>query len=85
MNLVIAPTARKMLKKLPQNIQKKAKKQFNFLLTNYKHPSLHARKMSGHDHYEARIDRSYRFTFQIEEKSICVLAIGPHDTGLGKK
>lgn len=85
MNLVISPTARKKLKKLPQTIQAKAKKQFNFLITNYRHPSLHARKMTGSNSYEARIDRSYRFTFQIEEESIHVLTIGPHDEGLGKK
>lgn len=48
--------AEKDYKKLPFSIQKKADKQFIFLLTNYKHPSLRTKKMGGADVYEARID-----------------------------
>ena len=85
MKITIAPEAAGQLSKLPKPIQKKANKQFTFLLTNYRHPSLRARKMGDSKTYEARIDIHYRFTFQIEEENIYILIIGPHDTGLGKK
>ena len=85
MNLVISPRARKQLSKHPKSIQTKAKRQFDFLLVNYRHPSLRTRKMGGGEMFEARIDIHYRFTFQIEKNTIYVLTIGPHDEGLGKK
>jgi len=85
MNIVIAPEARGQLSGLPKHIQKKAKRQFNFLLQDYRYPSLHSRKMSGLDLFEARIDLHYRFTFQIEGDVIYVFTVGPHDEGLGKK
>lgn len=85
MNIVITPEAKKRLLKLPLNIQNKAEKQFNFLIADYRYPSLHTRKMGGEDIFEARIDIHYRFTFQIETDNIYVLTIGPHDVGLGKK
>lgn len=85
MNLTFSKPAEKDYRDLPQNIQNKADKQFAFLLINYRHPSLHARKMSGSDIFEARIDIHYRFTFLVEQDEIYVLTIGTHDTGLGKK
>lgn len=85
MNLVITPQARKALSRLPKAIQKKTKRQFSFLLSNYRHPSLRARKMAGTQVFEARIDIHYRFTFHIEKETIYVLTVGPHDEGLGKK
>lgn len=66
MNIVISPKAQKQLSKLPQRIQKKTHRQFSFLISNYRHPSLFARKMGGQNSFEARIDLHYRFTFQIE-------------------
>ncbi len=85
MKLTIAPEAAEQLVKLPKQIQKKANKQFIFLLTNYKHPSLRTRKMGGSSIFEARIDIHYRFTFQVEGEDIYILIVGPHDVGLGKK
>lgn len=85
MNLVVSPKARKQLSRLPKAIQKKTKRQFIFLINNYRHPSLHTRKMGGSNAFEARIDIHYRFTFQIIEDEIYVLTVGPHDEGLGKR
>ncbi len=85
MKITISPKAEKQLSKLPQHIQKKTHRQFTFLLTDYRHPSLWSRKMGGYNVFEARIDIHYRFTFQVEEDNISVLTIGPHDEGLGKK
>ena len=85
MILKFAKSTEKDYKKLSLNIQKKADKQFELLLTNYHHPSLRSRKMGKGNIFEARVDRHYRFTFQIEEDEINILTIGPHDEGLGKK
>lgn len=85
MSITVSPKAEKQLSKLPQRIQKKTHRQFSFLITDYRHPSLFSRKMGGHNIFEARVDIHYRFTFQIEEENIYILTIGPHDEGLGKK
>lgn len=85
MRLNISPRAERQLSKLPKSIQKKAKRQFDSLITNYRHPSLHTRKMGGSSNFEARIDIHYRFAFQIEADIIYILIVGPHDEGLGKK
>lgn len=85
MKLTIAPEATEQLSKLPKQVQKKANKQFTFLLLNYRHPSLRTRKMGGANIFEARIDIHYRFSFQVEGENIYILTIGPHDVGLGKK
>lgn len=85
MNIKFTRKAQKQYAKLPRAFKEKAKKQFHFLLDNYHHPSLHARKMSGLACFEARIDKHNRFTFEIIENVIYILSIGPHDEGLGKK
>lgn len=85
MKLTIAPEAKDQLNNLPIQIQKKAHRQFTFLLENYRHPSLRTRKMGGSNTYEARIDIHYRFSFQVEGENIYILIIGPHDVGLGKR
>ena len=85
MRLTIAPEAKEQLSKLPIHIQKKANRQLSYLLQNYHHPSLHAKKKSGSGVFEARIDIHYRFTFMVEQDEIYILTIGTHDTGLGKK
>lgn len=85
MKLIITPEARKRLLRLPLNIQKKAEKQFSFLISDYRYPSLQTRKMASEGVFEGRIDIHYRFIFQIEGEDIYILTIGPHDVGLGKK
>ncbi len=85
MNLVVSPRAQKQLSNLSKPIQKKTKRQFKFLVSDYRHPSLRSRKMQGSGVFEARVDYHYRFTFQIIEDQIFILTVGPHDEGLGKK
>lgn len=85
MRIVLSKEAEKSYVKLPLSMKKKADKQFNFLATNIKHPSLKVRKMQKLPIYEARIDYHYRFIFSIERTTVTILALGPHDDGLGKK
>lgn len=77
--------ARRQTQKLPAPIRQKFQKQLLLLQSNQRHPSLRARKMQGQDVFEARIDYHCRFAFEMEGDVIHILAVGPHDTGLGKK
>ena len=73
-------------KKLPVSIQKKFSKQIKFLIRDFHHPSIRTKKLTGaEDIWEARVDRKYRFLFQITNNILRLLLIGPHDEGLGKK
>ncbi len=85
MNLEISEKARKKLANLPKPTQKKAYKSFQLLRTDFRHPSLRTRKMSGTGLFEARIDYHYRFSFSIDGDTILILTTGMHDEGLGKK
>ncbi len=85
MKVVFSKSAEKSYGKLPASIQKKADKQFALLLSNYRHPSLRTRKMGGVDRFEARVDRHYRFTFELASDLVTLRTIGTHDEGLGKK
>lgn len=77
--------AEKSYSKLPFHIKKKSKRQFKMLVESPQHPSLRVKKKQGENIFEARIDYHYRFTFIVEEKTLWILSIGPHDEGLGKK
>jgi mRNA-degrading endonuclease RelE of RelBE toxin-antitoxin system len=86
MKAELTQKADKQFKKLPISIKKKTIKQFALLNENLKHPSLYVKKMSGDNGiWEGRIDYHYRFSFTVIDKTIYILAIGMHDTGLGKK
>ena len=85
MIIIVSPQAKKQLIKLPKNIQDKTRKQFHFLVNDYRHPSLKISKMKGRGVFEARIDIHYRFSFVVEDEQILVLTVGQHDKGLGKK
>ena len=84
MKIHLTKQAESSYRKLPLQIQKKVDKQLLLLVLNYRHPSLRARKMGGVGHYEARVDRRYRFTFVVDDEEIFVLTVGPYDEGLGK-
>jgi mRNA-degrading endonuclease RelE of RelBE toxin-antitoxin system len=71
---------KKQYKKLPQQIQRSAKKQLGLLFSNPDHPSLNIKKMRDpREIWEGRITRSYRFTFQIVEETYLLRTIGTHD------
>lgn len=67
------------LESLPEYIQEKFWKQLNFLLRNFRHPSLHAKKYDeARGIWQVRIDRNYRFYFLIEEDTYILLDILSH-------
>lgn len=66
--------------KMPFPVKKRAKKQFAFLLEDWRHPSLGVKKVkSERGVWEARLTKSYRFTFEIRGKIIFLRRIGRHD------
>ena len=64
---------------LPKKTQILLKKSLDLLLENYRHPSLQAKKLPGTDFWYARVDRSYRFTYQINKETIILRRVGTHD------
>jgi mRNA-degrading endonuclease RelE of RelBE toxin-antitoxin system len=68
------------LDKLPLSIQKKFEKQLRFLTSDIRHPSLRAKKYGGSTSiWQARIDKSVRFYFLIEENTYILIDIRYHD------
>ncbi len=85
MKITFTNKALKSYRKLPLRIKKKADKQFVVLIKDMYYPSLRTKKMEGVNLWEARIDRSYRFTFEKTGYELILRTVGPHDEGLGKK
>jgi mRNA-degrading endonuclease RelE of RelBE toxin-antitoxin system len=85
--MIIKLTAKadKQLRKLPKNIQEKTKKAFINLSEDPHHPALNSKKMINFAYFEARIDYHYRFIYVVDKTIVWVIAIGMHDSGLGKK
>ena len=66
-------------KGLPENIQEQTDKQIMHLPDNPKHPSLHIKKMEGHESvWEARVTKGYRMTFQIDGDTYLLRRVGTH-------
>ncbi len=64
---------------LPPEIQRKFRKQAIYLLDNIQYPSLHAKKFhEGEGIWQARVDKHYRFYFQIDGDRYVLLNIRPH-------
>ena len=70
----------KCYKVLPQDIKKKTDKQIKLLSENFRHPSLHTKKIKGSpDIWEVRVDIHYRMPFETIEDTIFLRVIGNHD------
>jgi hypothetical protein len=67
MNVQLSQRAIEQLADAPLPVQKDFIKQINFLVRNLSHPGLHANKCDeSKDRWQARIDRDWRFYFQID-------------------
>lgn len=85
MKIILTNKAEKSFNKLPANIKKKVLKQIELLDLDINHRSLRVKKLKGTQYFEARIDYLYRFIFRLEKNNLYIIALGPHDEGLGKK
>jgi mRNA-degrading endonuclease RelE of RelBE toxin-antitoxin system len=74
----------KAYSKLPQNIQAKADKALRLLAHDPRHPSLRTRLIkSTVNIYEARVDRSYRMTYErLPGDVLRMRVVGKHDNTL---
>lgn len=72
--------AKKDLAGLAPQQQKRVAKQFSFLQVNLRHPSLNAKKFpeGGAGVWQARVNRSYRFYFLVEDEAYVILRVTPH-------
>jgi mRNA-degrading endonuclease RelE of RelBE toxin-antitoxin system len=79
MRLDYSPQFLRSWGKVPLQVQKRFEKQAAFLLENLRHPSLQAKKYhEARDIWQARVDRSWRFYFQIRGGTYYMLNITPH-------
>ena len=80
MRLRLSKPFLKQYAKLPLVIRKKVDRQIRYLVSNLRHPSLYAKKMTGEeDIWEARVDYHHRLTFQIVGETIVWRRVGSHD------
>jgi mRNA-degrading endonuclease RelE of RelBE toxin-antitoxin system len=64
---------------LPEPLRAQVDKQIQFLMENIRHPSLRAKKYDeAREIWQARIDRRYRFYFQVQSDTYVLLAVIPH-------
>lgn len=71
---------------LDQRTQRKFKKQLKLLLSDPRNPSLRVKKVKGtRAIFEARVNDSYRFTFEFGgESDIILRVVGHHNATLKK-
>jgi mRNA-degrading endonuclease RelE of RelBE toxin-antitoxin system len=76
---------RDQFRNLPDDVQKAAKKQIEFLADNPFHPSLRLKRIKGSDEWwEARVNDNYRFGLKLIDGVWTLLVVGDHKAVLGK-
>jgi len=77
---------KKSVLELDRRTQEKLKKQLKLLVSNPRSHSLRVKKIKGTRYiFEARVNDSYRFTFEYGEKNEIILrVVGPHNATLKK-
>jgi mRNA interferase RelE/StbE len=79
-----SPRFKKAFKKLPSELQVKVIKALKLLEENPRHPSLQTKPVQGiRGIYEARVDQSYRLTYQrLPDDILLIRVVGRHDETL---
>ena len=63
----------------PASVKKAFDKQVRWLAVDLRHPSLRAKKYDrANDIWQARINRDWRFYFQVRDDTYAIIAIIPH-------
>jgi mRNA interferase RelE/StbE len=79
MKLEFTARARKDFANLPPQLKARVRKQLALLQENLRHPSLQAKKYDdGRDVWQGRLNRDYRFYFQIVGNTYRIIAMIPH-------
>lgn len=83
MQLLLTERFRRAYSSLEAVDQDRVKKALRLMAKDMKYPSLRVKKIQGTKGiWEARASRSIRITFQIDEGSIVLRNVGPHDEAL---
>jgi len=79
MNILFSTKALGDYKVLSRELKKIIDKQFDFLLGDLRHPSLHAKKYEeARDVWQARINKDWRFYFRIKGDTYHIVTIIKH-------
>jgi len=79
MRLGYSPQFLRSWENAPAPVQRRFEKQVAYLLEKLRHPSLRAKKYEeARDIWQARVDGSWRFYFQIRGDTFYLLNIIPH-------
>ncbi len=79
MRIQLSDTAIRQYLKLTPSLKNKTDKQFQYLLLDIRHPSLHAKKYRGQDDlWQARIDKDWRFYFIVVEPTYIIVSVIKH-------
>jgi mRNA-degrading endonuclease RelE of RelBE toxin-antitoxin system len=78
-NIRFSARARRDFADLTANLKTRTRKQLDLLSGNLRHPSIQAKKYDeSNDVWQGRVNRDYRFYFQIVEDDYVILRIIPH-------
>jgi mRNA-degrading endonuclease RelE of RelBE toxin-antitoxin system len=78
-NVRLSPQFERSYANAPFQIQKLFDRKLALLVQNLRHPSLRAKKYDeARDIWQARVDRAWRFYFQIRNDTYYLLNITPH-------
>jgi mRNA-degrading endonuclease RelE of RelBE toxin-antitoxin system len=79
MNVRYTDRFERQYRALSEQLKAKVDKQIHFLMENVRHPSLRAKKYDeAREIWQARIDRRYRFYFQVQSDTYILLSVIPH-------
>ncbi|MCX6738472.1 MAG: hypothetical protein NT098_00275 [Candidatus Parcubacteria bacterium] len=80
MKIILTEKAQRQFLSLSTELKKKTRKQFSYLLQDYRHPSLNAKKYhdASDELWQARIDKGYRFYFFVQNPQYIVVSIIHH-------
>lgn len=79
MRIALTRRADKDYNSLSRSLRRQVDKQFGFLVENLRHPSLDAKKYGGTDDiWQGRVNRDYRFYFEIDGDTYRIISIIPH-------
>ena len=79
MNVRYTDRFERQYRSLPEPLKAKVDKQVRLLAENLRHPSLRAKKYDeGRGLWQARVDRRYRFYFEVQGDTCTLLSVIPH-------
>ena len=79
MNVKFSARARRDFSTLPPRLKTSVRKQLALSQDNIRHPSLQAKKYDeANDVWQGRVNRDYRFYFQIVGEDYIIVRIIPH-------